>query len=59
MKEPVSSKSLGTATAVPTYTKINTCKVEVCLRNLSARSTTLKVRIVIANLIVANAVPPK
>ena len=33
--------------------------MKVHLGNLSARSTTLKVRAVIANLTVANAVPPK
>ena len=50
------SRSLGEVTAFPTYTKIksHTCKEEVCLRNLSARSTTLKVRNVIAKLTVAN-----
>ena len=44
-------------TAVPTYTEIkpNTCIVEVCWRNLSARSSTLKTSILISNMTVANA----
>ena len=59
--EPVNSKSFGAVRTVLTYTEIkpNACKVELCLRNLSARSPTLKAKTVITNLTAANAVPPK